>query len=118
MSKNLQNVQENINAKLSSELVRDHFTQNESWPKVIEKYLHEHEVLLLEAVSAGYGEGGGGSIWTYPGCILFAVSLLTTLGEYNSDRSERLTFLLHCTSTVNIEHFCFGTKLGAGMKLF
>jgi len=35
---------------------------------------------ILDAVSAGYGEGGGGKIWTYPGCILFAISLLTTLG--------------------------------------
>lgn len=47
--------------------------------------MEKHETLLLDAVSAGYGEGGGGQIWTYPGCILFAVSLLTTLGMYNNN---------------------------------
>lgn len=55
---------------------------SEVWPKTIYKYMAQHETLLLEAVSAGYGEGGDGKIWTYPGCILFAVSLLTTLGKY------------------------------------
>lgn len=56
---------------------------SEEWPKAVRKYMKKHEALLLEAVSAGYGEGGGGSIWTYPGCILFAISLLTTLGISN-----------------------------------
>ncbi|XP_044737332.1 TWiK family of potassium channels protein 7-like isoform X2 [Chrysoperla carnea] len=53
-----------------------------AWRETIEKYIDKHEVLLLESVSSGYGEGGGknGQIWSYPGCILFAISLLTTLG--------------------------------------
>lgn len=53
------------------------------WGITIDKYVSKHEKFLLAAVSSGYGEGGGGGgqIWTFPGCILFAVSLLTTLGE-------------------------------------
>ncbi|XP_066990914.2 uncharacterized protein [Anabrus simplex] len=47
----------------------------------ISEYVVQHEQLLLQAVSSGYGEGGGGGkVWNYAGCILFAVSLLTTLG--------------------------------------
>lgn len=55
-----------------------------AWRETIEKYIDKHEVLLLGSVSSGYGEGGGknGQIWSYPGCILFAISLLTTLGKY------------------------------------
>ncbi|XP_065158959.1 uncharacterized protein [Atheta coriaria] len=52
---------------------------SDKWPETIQKYLNKHESLLLQAVSSGYVEGGG-SIWTYPGCVLFAVLLLTTLG--------------------------------------
>ncbi|KRT86259.1 hypothetical protein AMK59_1958 [Oryctes borbonicus] len=78
-SKELQRLQNELTVDLSTNL-RQASTHEESWPKTIQKYLTRHETLVLEAVSAGYGEGGGGRIWTYPGCILFAVSLLTTLG--------------------------------------
>ncbi|XP_069703305.1 uncharacterized protein [Periplaneta americana] len=51
------------------------------WKNKIECYVIKHKELLLEAVSEGYGEGGSnGKIWSYAGCLLFAVSLLTTLG--------------------------------------
>ncbi|EFA01840.2 uncharacterized protein LOC103312662 isoform X1 [Tribolium castaneum] len=76
-SENLAKLQRNLSANLASELEK---TPRENWKFTIDKYLQKHETNLLEAVSAGFGEGGGGSIWTYPGCILFAVSLLTTLG--------------------------------------
>jgi hypothetical protein len=52
------------------------------WHNKIESYVDKHKEMLLEAVSEGYGEGGSkGKIWSYPGCLLFAVSLLTTLGK-------------------------------------
>ena len=52
------------------------------WSRKIEFYVDQHKELLLQAVSSGYGEGGSkGKIWSYAGCLLFAVSLLTTLGE-------------------------------------
>lgn len=71
------------------------------WKETIEKYVAKHETLLLAAVSAGYGEGGDkhGQIWSYPGCILFAISLLTTLGKVFS---KYLTI-----STSSISSQCF-----------
>jgi hypothetical protein len=52
------------------------------WCNTIEYYVNKHKEMLLEAVSDGYGEGGNkGKIWSYAGCLLFAVSLLTTLGK-------------------------------------
>lgn len=51
------------------------------WSDKVERYLLDHEEMLLMAVNAGYGESGhGGQLWTFPGCVLFALSLLTTLG--------------------------------------
>ncbi|XP_015514858.1 uncharacterized protein LOC107220689 [Neodiprion lecontei] len=52
------------------------------WVNTIQRYFLKHENLILAAVNSGYGEsgGGGGQVWTFPGCFLFAVSLLTTLG--------------------------------------
>lgn len=81
-SENLQNLQNELSIELSTDL-RQMSEHERTWLSTIEKYFDKHENLLLEAVSAGFGEGGGGSIWTYPGCILFAVSLLTTLGLFN-----------------------------------
>lgn len=79
--------QSEILAKMQHDLSKDlanelNETDNrvDMWPATIHKYFEKHELLFLEAVGAGYGEGGGGNIWTYPGCILFSVSLLTTLG--------------------------------------
>jgi hypothetical protein len=54
------------------------------WRNTIDYYVGKHKEILLEAVSDGYGEGGSkGKIWSYAGCLLFAVSLLTTLGKMN-----------------------------------
>lgn len=51
------------------------------WSDKVRLYVAKHERLLLAAVTAGYGEtNDGGQLWTFPGCVLFAVSLLTTLG--------------------------------------
>ncbi|KAL1506703.1 hypothetical protein ABEB36_006017 [Hypothenemus hampei] len=74
----LANIQRNLSKKLAKEL--NSTDDTDKWPAMIHKYLETHESLFLEAVGAGYGEGGGGNIWTYSGCILFSVSLLTTLG--------------------------------------
>ncbi|CAH1370971.1 hypothetical protein MTP99_012461 [Tenebrio molitor] len=76
-SENLAKLQNNLSVNLAKTLQQ---TDQQHWTFIINNYLKKHETSLLEAVSAGLGEGGGGSIWTYPGCILFAVSLLTTLG--------------------------------------
>ncbi|XP_046673075.1 uncharacterized protein LOC124362531 isoform X1 [Homalodisca vitripennis] len=48
------------------------------WRTTIEQYATHHEALILSAVSSGYPQRG--TIWTYCGCLLFATSLLTTLG--------------------------------------
>ncbi|XP_043289195.1 uncharacterized protein [Venturia canescens] len=52
------------------------------WSNKVRQYVVKHEKLLLAAVNSGYGEGGDGAgqLWTFPGCILFSISLITTLG--------------------------------------
>lgn len=58
--------------------------EDSRWRGLIERSVEQHEQMLLRATAAGYGEGGAGEggarIWTYPGGLLFAASLLTTLG--------------------------------------
>ncbi|XP_050298086.1 potassium channel subfamily K member 6-like isoform X2 [Anthonomus grandis grandis] len=78
-SETLATIQKNLSTALATELSQseDHV---DTWPAMIHKYFEKHETLFLDAVGAGFGEGGGGNIWTYPGCFLFSVSLLTTLG--------------------------------------
>ncbi|CAG9762431.1 unnamed protein product [Ceutorhynchus assimilis] len=74
----LAKIQRDLSTELATYLSNsDHV---DAWPDMIHKYFEKHETFFLEAVGAGFGEGGGGNIWTYPGCILFSVSLLTTLG--------------------------------------
>ncbi|XP_074025979.1 uncharacterized protein isoform X2 [Leptinotarsa decemlineata] len=75
----LAKLQKDLSVELATNLKQTEGHQD-GWPVTIHKYFEKHEVLFLDAVGAGFGEGGGGNIWTYPGCILFAVSLLTTLG--------------------------------------
>lgn len=54
------------------------------WSNKVQQYVTKHEEVLLMAVSAGYGESGNsGQLWTFSGCILFALSVLTTLGNSN-----------------------------------
>ncbi|CAH0561362.1 unnamed protein product [Brassicogethes aeneus] len=77
-SKDIQKIQNEISQELSATLQKDKDTG--SWPATVNRYLEKHKTLILDAVSEGYGESRSGSIWTYPGCILFSVSLLTTLG--------------------------------------
>ncbi|XP_076252528.1 uncharacterized protein LOC143191389 [Rhynchophorus ferrugineus] len=78
-SETLASIQRDLSHSLATDL-RQTADDWETWTKTIHRYFEKHESLFLEAVGAGFGEGGGGNIWTYPGCILFSVSLLTTLG--------------------------------------
>ncbi|XP_078043595.1 uncharacterized protein LOC144473531 [Augochlora pura] len=81
----LKNMQRHIAVGLATEL-RQLRTENEEdleplWASKINQYVLKHEEVLLMAVNAGYGENGNsGQLWTFPGCILFSISLLTTLG--------------------------------------
>ncbi|XP_057657976.1 uncharacterized protein LOC130894939 isoform X3 [Diorhabda carinulata] len=75
----LAKIQKDLSVELAAELKKNE-DQPELWSSLIHTYFEKHEKVFLEAVGAGFGEGGGGNIWTYPGCVLFAVSLLTTLG--------------------------------------
>ncbi|KAK5643992.1 hypothetical protein RI129_007837 [Pyrocoelia pectoralis] len=78
-TEDLKSVQKELSIDLATEL-RQVYQHSEAWPQTVQKFMVRYEALLLNAVSSGYGEGGSGFIWTYPGCILFSVSLLTTLG--------------------------------------
>lgn len=78
-SEKLKILQTHLSVELATDLrLTEH--NNQSWPEIIRPYLVKQERFLLEAISSGYGEGGGGQLWTYSGCVLFAISLLTTLG--------------------------------------
>ncbi|XP_043592776.1 uncharacterized protein LOC122572177 isoform X1 [Bombus pyrosoma] len=81
----LKDMQKDLAVGLATEL-RQLRTEKEEdveplWSNKVHQYVEKHEQLLLMAVSSGYGESGNsGQLWTFPGCILFALSLLTTLG--------------------------------------
>ncbi|XP_076172176.1 uncharacterized protein LOC143149049 isoform X3 [Ptiloglossa arizonensis] len=81
----LKNMQKNLAIGLATELRQLRTEQDEDveplWSSKVHQYVIKHEEVLLMAVNAGYGESGnGGQLWTFPGCVLFAISLLTTLG--------------------------------------
>ncbi|XP_043669491.1 uncharacterized protein LOC122629782 isoform X2 [Vespula pensylvanica] len=81
----LKDMQKDLAVGLATEL-RQLRTEKEEdmeplWSDKVRQYVAKHEQLLLAAVNSGYGEtNDGGQLWTFPGCVLFAVSLLTTLG--------------------------------------
>lgn len=85
----LKDMQKDLAVGLATEL-RQLRTEKEEdmeplWSDKVRQYVAKHEQLLLAAVNSGYGEtNDGGQLWTFPGCVLFAVSLLTTLGELSA----------------------------------
>ncbi|EGI64077.1 PREDICTED: potassium channel subfamily K member 6-like isoform X2 [Acromyrmex echinatior] len=81
----LKNMQKDLAIGLATELRQLRTEQDQDmeplWSDKVRQYVTKHEQLLLIAVSSGYGEGGNsGQLWTFPGCVLFAISLITTLG--------------------------------------
>jgi len=81
----LKNMQKDLAVGLATELRQLRTEQDQDveplWSNKVRQYVAKHEELLLVAVSSGYGEGGNsGQLWTFPGCALFAISLITTLG--------------------------------------
>ncbi|XP_067205419.1 uncharacterized protein [Linepithema humile] len=81
----LKNLQKDLAVGLATELRQLRAEQDQDveplWSDKVRQYVGKHEELLLVAVSSGYGEGGNsGQLWTFPGCVLFAISLITTLG--------------------------------------
>lgn len=81
----LKDMQKDLAVDLATDLRQLRTKQDEDveplWSDKVYQYVAKHEQLLLIAVSSGYGEGGNsGQLWTFPGCVLFAISLITTLG--------------------------------------
>ncbi|XP_011169288.1 uncharacterized protein LOC105202453 [Solenopsis invicta] len=81
----LKNMQKDLAVGLATELRQLRTEQDQDveplWSDKVRQYVAKHEELLLVAVSSGYGEGGNsGQLWTFSGCVLFAISLITTLG--------------------------------------
>ncbi|XP_019697671.2 uncharacterized protein LOC105184657 isoform X2 [Harpegnathos saltator] len=81
----LKNMQKDLAVGLATELRQLRTEQDQDveplWSDKVRQYVAKHEKLLLAAVASGYGEGGNsGQLWTFPGCVLFAISLITTLG--------------------------------------
>ncbi|XP_074110638.1 uncharacterized protein LOC141534901 isoform X1 [Cotesia typhae] len=80
----LKDMQRDLAVGLATELRQLKASEKEMeplWSNKVRQYVAKHEKLLLAAVNSGYGEGGeSGELWTFSGCILFAISLLTTLG--------------------------------------
>ncbi|KOX68377.1 TWiK family of potassium channels protein 7 [Melipona quadrifasciata] len=88
----LKNMQKDLAVGLATELRQLRTEKKEDveplWSNKVHQYVEKHEELLLMAVNSGYGENGNsGQLWTFPGCILFALSLLTTLGNLDLDSS-------------------------------
>lgn len=81
----LKDLQKDLAVGLATELRQLKASEDELeplWSNKVRQYVGKHEQLLLQAVSSGYGEGGNsGQLWTFPGCFLFSVSLITTLGK-------------------------------------
>lgn len=82
----LKNMQKDLAIGLATELRQLRTDKEEDleplWSNKVKQYVSKHEKLLLMAVNSGYGENGNsGELWTFSGCILFALSLLTTLGN-------------------------------------
>jgi hypothetical protein len=81
----LKDMQRDLAVGLATELRQLRANDKETeplWSAKVRQYVAKHEKLLLVAVSSGYGEGGdNGQLWTFPGCVLFAVSVITTLGK-------------------------------------
>ncbi|XP_011707770.1 PREDICTED: potassium channel subfamily K member 10-like [Wasmannia auropunctata] len=81
----LKSMQKDLAVGLATELRQLRTEQDQDveplWSDKVRQYVAKHEELLLVAVGSGYGEGGSsGQLWTFPGCVLFAISLITTLG--------------------------------------
>ncbi|EZA57719.1 uncharacterized protein LOC105276913 isoform X2 [Ooceraea biroi] len=81
----LKNMQKDLAVGLATELRQLRAEQDQNveplWSNKVRQYVAKHEERLLIAISSGYGEGGNsGQLWTFPGCVLFAISLITTLG--------------------------------------
>ncbi|XP_014483149.1 PREDICTED: uncharacterized protein LOC106748797 isoform X2 [Dinoponera quadriceps] len=81
----LKNMQRDLAVGLATELRQLRTEQDQDveplWSDKVRQYVAKHEKLLLVAVASGYGESGNsGQLWTFPGCVLFAISLITTLG--------------------------------------
>ncbi|XP_046822401.1 potassium channel subfamily K member 10-like isoform X2 [Vespa crabro] len=81
----LKDMQKDLAVGLATELRQLRTKKEEDmepvWSNKVRQYVAKHEQLLLAAVNSGYGEANdGGQLWTFPGCVLFAVSLITTLG--------------------------------------
>ncbi|XP_032683456.1 uncharacterized protein LOC116849913 isoform X2 [Odontomachus brunneus] len=81
----LKNMQKDLAVGLATELRQLRTEQDQDveplWSDKVRQYVAKHEKLLLVAVASGYGESGNsGQLWTFPGCVLFAISLITTLG--------------------------------------
>ncbi|XP_008556753.1 uncharacterized protein LOC103577733 [Microplitis demolitor] len=80
----LKDMQKDLAVGLATELRQLKASEEEMeplWSNKVRQYVAKHEKLLLAAVNSGYGEGGeSGELWTFSGCVLFAISLLTTLG--------------------------------------
>lgn len=88
----LKNMQRDLAVGLATELRQLRTKQDQDveplWSDKVRQYVAKHEELLLVAVSSGYGEGGNsGQLWTFPGCVLFAISLITTLGTYYNNQN-------------------------------
>lgn len=74
----LRQLQRSLVVNLATEL-RQVVPHEPVWCGKIEEYFAKHETMLLEQVSHGYV--GEGTIWSFAGSLLFAVSLITTLGK-------------------------------------
>jgi len=68
-------LQSRLAASLSDQLRQPN---QRAW-KSVDEVLQRHETAVADAINAGYASGG--VIWNFAGSLLFAVNMLTTIGE-------------------------------------
>jgi hypothetical protein len=67
---------------LSAELRQAPPDHRAAWWRTLEQGIRRQEHAIAEALSSGYAPNGG-VIWSYAGSLLFAVTMLTTIGKNN-----------------------------------
>lgn len=73
-----------LEGRLATELVSElrRSQHDNTWWRILDRGIRHQEEALSESLASGYAANGG-IIWNYAGSLLFAVTMLTTIGKIN-----------------------------------
>ncbi|KAF4531475.1 hypothetical protein B566_EDAN004247 [Ephemera danica] len=92
---------------LSAELRQNPPEHRSAWWRTLEQGIRRQEHAIGEALSSGYAPNGG-VIWNYAGSLLFAVTMLTTIG---GGGSAHYTSTLDLTTCDRLQQVGFGAPV-------